>query len=299
MRDSFDGVVAFVTAAETGSFAAAALRLNLTRSAIAKAVSRLEARLDVTLFHRTTRSLGLTPQGHVYFERCRLALSEIRSAETAINSGRHEAVGRLRASVPALYGRRHVAPILTALAQQHPKLELEISFSDRTVDLVQDGFDIAIRNGPVVAQDGVMTRRVAYQPIHVFAAPQVLEDYPAGLSVAELPLELCLSYAVAGSVRPWIFPAGGGGTSEILPRSRLRFDDLEAIADAAAAGLGLAWLPRWLVEDKIASGSLLVVPGDLPPLILESRVLWLRSRHLPLNIRLAIDALAAQLPSMI
>ena len=143
------GVDAFVAAVETGSFSAAAERLNLTRSAVAKTVARMETRLGARLFHRTTRSLAVTEDGQAYYERCRRAIEEMRAGEAELDSGRREATGRLRVSAPVLFGRRCVAPILARLAARHSKLELELSFSDRLVDLVEDGFDLAIRNSPL------------------------------------------------------------------------------------------------------------------------------------------------------
>lgn len=147
MSEMMDGVEVFVAAVEAGSFAAAAVRLHLTRSAVAKTIGRMETRLDVRLFHRTTRSLALTEDGQGYYERCVRALDELRAGKAALDSGRNEAAGRLRVSVPVLFGRRCVAPVLTQLAAEHPKLELDLSFSDRPVDLIEDGFDLAIRNG--------------------------------------------------------------------------------------------------------------------------------------------------------
>ncbi len=138
----------FVAAVEAGGFSAAAARLNLSRSAVGKTIARLEGRLGVRLFHRTTRSLTLTEDGQAFFEHCRRALNEVQAARTMLDSGRREAAGRLRVSVPVLFGRQCVAPVLIRLTEDHPKLELDINFSDRLVDVVEDGFDLAVRNGP-------------------------------------------------------------------------------------------------------------------------------------------------------
>jgi DNA-binding transcriptional LysR family regulator len=162
VSDRLNGVSVFVEAVEAGGFSAAALRLNLSRSAVGKTIARLEGRLGVRLFHRTTRSQSLTDDGQAFYERCLRALEEIRAGEAMLESGQQEATGRLRVSMPVQFGRRCVAPILSHLAEKHPRLELDLNFSDRLVDLLEDGFDLAIRTGPLDQSAGLMTRRIAY-----------------------------------------------------------------------------------------------------------------------------------------
>ena len=141
----------FVAAAEAGGFATAAARLHLSRSAVGKAVARLEGRLGTRLFHRTTRVLALTEDGAAFLDHGRRALAELQAGRAMLESGRREASGRLRVSMPVLFGRQCVAPVLIRLADAHPKLELDLNFSDRSADLVEDGFDLAIRNGALQA----------------------------------------------------------------------------------------------------------------------------------------------------
>ena len=292
-----NGVDVFVTAAETGSFSAAAEKLHLTRSAVAKAVARVEGRLGVRLFHRTTRSQVLTDDGQVYFERCVRALEELKAGEATLESGRHQAAGRLRVSVPVLFGRRCVAPVLARLAAGHPALELDLSFSDRPVDLAEDGFDLAIRNGEVGDGAGLMTRTISLQRMTVFASPAYLAACGAPGTLADLARHRAITYGRAGRIRAWQFPVGANGAPvEATPPSRLRFDDLEAIADAIEAGHGLAWLPCWLIRDRVRAGTLVPLLEDIPPMVFRTHALWPRTPHLPLRVRLAIDALAAELP---
>src|ERR1700730_11614079 len=170
MSDRLTGVSVFVEAVEAGGFSAAALRLNLSRSAVGKTIARLETRLGTRLFYRTTRSQNLTEDGHAFYERCLRALDEIRMGEAMLDSGRREVVGRLRVSMPVLFGRHCVAPLLTDLARRHPKLELDLDFSDRLVDLMEDGFDLAVRNGAPGEGAGLMVRRLAYQRMTVCAS---------------------------------------------------------------------------------------------------------------------------------
>ena len=156
MRDRFDGVQLFVEVVDAGGFAKAGERLSLTRSAVGKAIARLEERLGVQLFQRTTRNQCLTEDGQQYYERCLRAIEEMRAAETMLENGRREVVGKLRVTLPTLFGRYCVAPILRSYARAHPKLELELNFSDRQVDVIAEGFDLAVRNG--VAGTGTTLR---------------------------------------------------------------------------------------------------------------------------------------------
>jgi DNA-binding transcriptional LysR family regulator len=296
MGDLLGGVDIFVVAVEAGSFSAAAERLHLTRSAVAKAIARMEFRLGVRLFHRTTRTQSLTENGQVYYERCVRALDELKAGEAALESSRREIAGRLRVSAPVLFGRRCVAPALARLVAEHPALELDISFSDRLVDLVEDGFDLALRNGEIGDGAGLMTRIVGLQRMAVCTSPAYLAEHGRPTAVEDLAQHHAITYARAGRFRSWRFPVEGGTPIDIAPPSRLCLDDLEAIADAAEAGHGLAWLPCWLIRDRVHKGLLVLVLEDLPRLVSPTHALWPQSSHLPLRVRMAIDTLAAELP---
>lgn len=286
----------FVAAVEAGGFAAAAARLHLSRSAVGKTIARLESRLGVRLLHRTTRSLTLTEDGQAFFEHCRRALNEIQAARTMLDTGRREAAGRLRVSVPVLFGRQCVAPVLIRLTEDHPKLELDLNFSDRLVDVVEDGFDLAVRNGPLQNWPGLTGRRVAYQHMRVCASPRYVEEHGVPRDLHALSGHRAVLYGRPGRIKPWLFPQPGGVLAETTPPSRLTFDDLGTIRDAAVGGHGLAWLPCWLVRDDLAAGRLVTVLGHLPSHAFDSHLLWPQTPHLPMRVRLAIDALAAALP---
>ena len=301
MSDALNGISVFVTAAETGSFSTAAARLHLSRSAVGKTIARLEARLGVRLFHRTTRAQSLTEDGQAYFEHCLRALDALRAGGQMLDSGRREASGRLRVTAPMLFGRRCVVPILTRLAAQHPKLELEINLTDHVMDLVEDRFDLAIRNGR--PDGGAMTgtglglkrRRIALQRMTVCAAPAYLEQHGAPLELEDLKQHQTVVYGRDGRVKPWVFPRDGSEPVQIVPPHRMRFDDMGSIADAAVEGLGIAWLPCWLIRDAVRGGQLVPLLGDQPRQVFESYALWPDTPHLPLRVRLAIDALASEL----
>ncbi len=297
MNDRLNGVAVFVEAVEAASFSAAAQRLNLSRSAVGKTIARLEERLGARLFHRTTRSQTVTEDGQAFYERCLRALEELREGEAMLESGRKEVAGRLRVSMPVLFGRRCVAPILLKLASEHPKLELDLNFTDSRVDILEDGFDLAIRNGPLGEWPGLMARRLAYQRMTVCASPDYLRVHGMPGTREELRDHHAILYARSGYIRSWLFPVDGGPDTEILPSSRMRFDDLEMIADAGVSGLGLVWLPCWLVRDRLRDGSLVRLFAGERRLSFDCHAVWPQTPHLPLRVRLAIDALAADLPA--
>ena len=297
MTDRLSGIREFVTVVETGSFAAAAARLNLSRSAVGKAVARLEARLGARLCHRTTRVLTLTEDGLLFYERCVRALRQLEEAELAVESGRAEPLGKVRVTVPVVFGRHCVAPVLYDVASRHPGLVLEIGFTDRPVDLVEEGYDLAVRNGSLPDDPGLMTRTLARQRMVVCASPAYLEKHGRPRSLAELPSHQAIDYARPQYTRSWLFPDGPSGTAEIAMNGRIRLDDLEAMCDAAAAGLGLAWLPCWLIRSRVAKGELVRL-DYLPKSEFNSSALWPRTPFLPSRVRVLIDALAARLPGM-
>lgn len=296
--EQLKGISIFVETVDAGGFSAAAERLHLTRSAVGKTIARLEQRLGVRLFNRTTRAQSLTDEGRFFYERCLRAVEEIRIGEALLESGRREVRGRLRVSMPVLFGRHCAAPILARLLDDHPDLELDLSFSDRVIDLLEDGFDLAIRNGPLKDNPDLMARTIARQSMTVCASPAYLEKHGLPRTLEDIARHQGIVYRRGDQDKAWIFPAAGGAMREVLPKSRLRLDDLASIADAAVEGRGLAWLTCWLVKDRVASGELVRVLTDIPPSIFEAHAVWPRSPVMLPKVRLAIDTLAANLPRL-
>jgi DNA-binding transcriptional LysR family regulator len=299
VNERLNGVGVFVAVVEAGSFAVAAQRLGVTRSAVAKTIARLEQRLKVRLFNRTTRKQSLTDDGHAYYERCVRALAELEAAEECFESGRTAPAGKLRVTVPVLFGRHCVAPILRALGERHPELQLEISFNDRVVDLVEEGFDLAVRFGTLPDSSQLVARRLGMQRMGICASPEYLARHGRPSSASELNGHLRIAYLSAGRAAAWRVYGDDG--EELLPQVRIRlgFDDLQAIADAAIAGAGLAWLPCWMMSPEVKAGRLeVVVSGDRLPGT-EIHAVWRRMTHLPMKVRVAVDALVSEIPNML
>jgi len=298
MTDTLKDIPVFVASVEAGSFAQAAVRLHLSRSAVGKSIARLEERLGVRLFHRTTRSQRLTDNGALFYERCLRALEEIRGAESQLETGKHQVSGRLRVAVPVLFGRQCIAPLLIELAQEHPGLELEMSFSDRVVDLVEEGFDMAVRNGALADSSVLVARRLGEHRMVLCAAPDYLFKNGQPQSVDDLRQHTAINYTRAGRVLPWQLMDYDGTSRTFIPRSSLNMDDLQAICDAALAGHGIAWLPCWMVIKEIHQGNLVPLFKQAPDVRFDVHAGWQQTPHLPLRVRIAIDMLVKRLPAV-
>ena len=299
MNERLNGVAVFVAVVEAGSFALAAQRLAVTRSAVAKTIARVEQRLRVRLFNRTTRKQSLTDDGHAYYERCVRALAELEAAEQCFESGRREPAGKLRVTVPVLFGRRCIAPVLLELSRRHRDLQLEVSFSDRVVDLVEEGFDLAVRVGGLPDSSQLVARRLGMQRMGICAAPEYLSRNGRPANARELNGHAGIAYVSSGRSVPWRVHGDDGSVVEPQVSVRLGFDDLQAIADAAIAGAGLAWLPCWMMGPEIRSGRLEMIMSGDQVLGTEIHAVWPRMRHLPLKLRVAIDALASEVPKVL
>ncbi|MBJ2284286.1 LysR family transcriptional regulator [Pseudomonas sp. MF6755] len=281
----FDGVELFLQIVESGNLTEAAERLNLTRSAVGKGLARLEARLGTRLLQRSTRRQRLTEGGQAYYEHCLRALAELEAAESVLESGRQQPRGRLRASVPLAFGHHYAAPALWGLMDRYPELEIEICFSDRMIDLAQEGFDLAVRIGPLPDTDRLSARRLGQQVMGLAASPAYVQRRGSIESIEDLATHRGIAYR--------------SNTTAHHSRlaSPLVLDDLQAVADAAIAGVGLAWLPSWLIAHYALRGQLQAVLPSYREQPAPIHVIWPTAAHMPAKTRCAIDALVAATPS--
>lgn len=297
--DRLTSMAVFVRAVDLGSFAAAADALEMSAPMVGKHVRFLEERLGAQLLMRSTRRQSLTEAGRIYYERCRALLADAEAADILAAGEVAEPRGRLRVALPVHFGRRCVAPVLLDLAQRYPQLELDLRFSDRLTDLAEEQIDLAIRTGEPQSRDGIIARRIGRQRMVVCAAPAYLEEHGRPTNIEELDRHQILVYHRSGRINPWLFPREGQEPAEFMPNSRLRFDDLAAIADAAIRGMGVAWLPYWLVWEVIEGGALeALLPGQ-PGFLYDVHATWLQTAQLPRKVRLAIDALVEVMPGLV
>jgi len=285
------GIAAFVHAVETGSFTAAAIRMGVSKSATGKSVGLLEERLGVRLLDRTTRRLNPTAEGRVYYQSCLRVLEELDSAETLLAARKQAVSGILRVNLPVSFGQRCVMPVLRDVARDNPDLQLDISFADRRVDLVEEGVDLAVRLGDPGDLASIIGRRLGAEHSILCAAPAYLDRYGRPVRVDELSDHDCLAFAKDGQPLPWAAVTLEGNVRTFVVSPRHTISHGEALKDATVSGMGVAYLPTWLAGDDIRSGRLEVIPIRTPAEDLPITALWPRSRDLAPKVRAAVNAL--------
>ena len=297
--DALGAIAAFVQAVQSGNFSVAAQRLHLSRSAVGKAVARLEEQLGVPLFQRTTRSQKLTAEGELFYQRCLRILAELEGAEDELAGDRQTPRGRLRLSMPVLLGQRCLAPILLELAERWPDLRLELSFNDRKVDLLEEGIDLAIRSGSLDDTPGLRARPLGEHLMVVCAAPAWLARHGTPHTLEQLAELPAILYGRSVQGASWVFQDAKGAFHEIRPPVRLLLDDLDAMRLAACRGLGVTRLPNWLVDTALRSGQLvaLTFAERAQPIVLHA--IWPDTRHLPYRVRLVLEELVERLPPLL
>jgi DNA-binding transcriptional LysR family regulator len=267
--------------------------LNVSKSAIAKSVSRLEERLHTRLLNRTTRSLSLTPEGQLFYQSCVKVLDELDHAAAVLASRLQKVSGRLRVSLPLSFGRVRIMPILWDLAELHPGLDLDVDFTDRRVDLIEEGIDLVVRIGELGDQATLMTRKLATNNIVMVAAPTYLTKYGRPMSADDLNAHQCLAYGSQGRSASWPIRSQSGEISRIIVQQRHSVSHGEALREAVANGMGIAVLSTWLVAEDVRSGALELLLYSDPIPVAPIHVIWPKSRDLAPKLRAAVDALVA------
>lgn len=280
----------FIAVVEAGSFTGAARRLGRSKASVSRQIRALEERLGVALLHRTTRSMSLTDAGAAFHERASAALDDLEEAVAAVGSLHGSPSGRLRVSLPIAYGLRVVAPVLLELTGEHPSLDLDLAFSDRYVDLVGEGFDLAVRIGHL-ADSSLIARRLAATRMVVCASPAYLDSRSAVRTPSDLLEHECLLYAQQVGGVAWRF--AGGETLNV--RGRLRSDSGDALLQAALRGCGIAQLPDFYLDEALAEGRLVPLLERFEVEPLGVWAVYPHRRHLSLKVRLAVDRLVAAL----
>ncbi|TKI06506.1 LysR family transcriptional regulator [Martelella alba] len=288
-------MAAFVHTVETGSFTAAAVRMGVSKSATGKHVARLEQRLGVKLLNRTTRSISLTEEGKLYYRSCLNVMDELNEAESLLAARRQVVSGTLRISLPISYGRLCVMPVLAMLSAEHPELRLEMTFTDRRVDLIEENIDLAIRLGDTGNAASLSGRMLTRQRSVICASPAYLHRHGLPGSAKELLAHDCLGFSREGRVLPWKVLDEDGGITVFEPIIRHIVSHGEALRDAAVSGMGIAFLSTWLAGDDIRKGHLRIIPLATPEYDAPISALWPVSRHLSPRIRVVVDKLYAVL----
>lgn len=290
--DRLDAIEAFVKVGELGSFSAAAKRLGSSKSVVSKQIAALEDRLGAKLFHRTTRALSLTEAGAVFLERARTILAELGAAESAVTHLTGELQGTLRVNAPLSFGIRHVSPAIAPFLAEHPNLHLELDLTDRFVDLVEEGYDLALRIG-ALADSSLIARKLAPVNRLLCASPEYLERAGVPRMPQDLAKHACLSYRQERRSSPWLLDNGETNIS-VNVTGPLASNNGDALLEAARAGAGIVDLPTFYTCDDIRAARLItVLPGWTPPKLALYAV-YAPNRHLSLKVRSFIDFFAAR-----
>jgi DNA-binding transcriptional LysR family regulator len=289
------GIDVFVAVVDAGSFTAASERLNLTNSAVGKAIARLESRLGVQLLARTTRKLSLTDAGEAFYRTCMQVLGDLEDAEHLLKAEDSSPVGRLRLDMPATYGKLKVMPLVFDFLKHYPAVQPQISFTDRFVDLVESSIDIAVRIGGSDTWPVPIGYRYLGHERRVFCcAPAYLAkfgDIPDTLDV--LPdLDPLLYGRADGSPAPWFIQRDAGPLQHCFPTARLILGDAEVHVEALVRGLGVAQLPTWVIEAHLQRGELVEILPSFAVKGLPLYLLWLRSRQAVPKVDMMLEHLA-------
>lgn len=282
----------FVAVMETGSFARAAARLGASSGQASKLVTRLERELGARLLNRTTRALSPTEVGQAYFERIKLVLEDLAALDESVRNRSGEASGRLRLTAPMSFGTVQLAPALIAFACKYPLIDLDVSFSDRVVNLVDEGFDAGVRIGNP-SDSSLVARRLCSARVVIAASPEYLKKHGEPEAPHDLSAHECVLDTNFRDPTAWRFRHPRTEAPIVVDvRGRLRFSSAEACLDAAEQGLGIARIPSFMAGPRFGAGRLQPLLTPFEDLPLSIHVIYPPGRHLALKVRVLVDYLA-------
>ncbi|MDT3735740.1 MAG: LysR family transcriptional regulator [Denitratisoma sp.] len=288
MRD-LNLMAVFAHVAETGSFSAAARRLGMSRSAVSKAVAKLEKELGARLLNRSTRHLSMTEVGAAYVEHCSRILDEAVRAEQVVDHLHAQPRGVLKVAASVAFGTLHVAPALADFLGRYPELDIDMTITDRAIDMAEEGCDVVVR----VARDlppNLVARRLAPVRRKLCATPAYFGKHGVPRIPQDLARHNCLDYTHSGEQGLWRF-TGPEGDIAVPVSGRLRINDDEALSQAVLGGLGLALLPTFIIGKDLQAGRLRAALSEYIPVERHVYALYLPTRHLPAKVRAFIDFL--------
>lgn len=287
--DKFHEMRVFVAVVDCGSFVRAAEVLDASKTAVSRLVGDLEARLGVRLLHRTTRKLSLTPEGQVFHERCTHLLQDLDAAEAELSAQSAEAIGQLRVNVPTTFGLLHLAPLWPVFLARHPKVTLEVTFADRMVDLVDEGYDIAVRIAQLQPST-LVSRPLASTRLVLCASPRYLRQHGTPTQPADLASHAVIAYSLLATGDHWGF-TGPQGPMTVKVAPRMRTNSGDTCCTAALQHLGIVLQPDFLVGPHLQSGALVEVMPDYRAIELGIQVVYPSRKHVSPKVRALIDFL--------
>lgn len=281
-------IAVFVQVVDKGSFTAAAEHLALSKSVVSKYVTRLEEHLDVRLLNRTTRRLSLTEAGQILYERSLRALNEIQAAEAEVSKLHDTPRGRLKINVPMSFGIRHIAPALAVFAQRYPELTIDMRLDDRQVDLIEEGFDLAIRIAEL-PDSSLVARRLSSCRHVVCASPAYLEKHGEPQLPEQLSQHAVLNYQYQASPNQWHFIAPDGRPVSVPVRGVVTMNNSLALLEAAKAGAGILLTPSFVAGEDIKQGNLQPLLTNYRAKELSIYAIYPERRHLLPKVKVFVD----------
>jgi LysR family transcriptional regulator for bpeEF and oprC len=285
----------FVKVAERRSFAQASRELGITQSGVSNAVARLEERLGVRLLARTTRRVNLTEDGAAFLDRCQRILGELEEAEAVLGRARATPTGRLRVDMPVSFGSLKIVPMLGAFRAAYPDITLALSFTDRLVDLVEEGIDVAVRMG-ALQDSSLIARRLTQTQFRVYGAPAYFAKHGRPRTPEDLSQHNCIAYTRRETrlIREWRFRRGDAALT-MTPRGNMTFTDGQAVCAAACAGYGLVQMHDYYADVPIAAGALERVLRHFEPAADSISLVYPPTRHLSPKVRVFVDFLTTKI----
>ena len=289
--DRFEDMQTFVAVVESGSFTAAADRLDTAKSAVSRRVSALEERLGVQLLRRTTRRLNLTDSGRSFYEHSARILADLEEAESALAQEHGELRGMLRIALPLSFGLRHMSEPIAEFSRQHPHVEFDLDLNDRRIDLVEEGIDLALRIGNL-EDSSLIARRLFDVRTVVCGSPAYFAEHGVPQSPEDLPQHQCLVYGNLKDPGKWVCRDADGATHKIRVEPAMTASSGDFLCEAAVQGLGIAMQPTFIAGDPIRRGDLVPVMTDYQWPVTPAWVAYPPTRHLSFRVRQFIDFLA-------
>ena len=292
--DRLTALNVFRHAVELGSFAAASRHLGLSPAAISKNVSELEAHLAVRLLNRTTRRMSLTEAGELYYDRVVQVLDDLEDADGALGPMQQVPKGLLRVSAPMTLTLARLSSAMPTFLSRYPEISLDLRMDDRRVNIVEDGFDIAIRASDRLEDSSLVARKLMSMPHVVCAAPSYLDRHGAPLSPGDLEDHTCIQFTLSGHADEWTFSKADASASVPID-GRYKATSSLAVRDALVAGFGLSLIPRLYVAENIAQGRLRTVLDDWSPVETSVYAVYPSRRHVVAKVRAFLDFLVEEL----
>lgn len=291
----WQGISEFTAVAESGNFTQAAKKLLISTAQVSRQVSELEQRLNTKLFYRTTRKVTLTEEGQLFYQQCRQILDGLDNAERSLTNLQSTPQGKIKISAPVTYGERHIIPLVNQFLMRYPQIEVQVQLSNQRIDLIEEGYDLAVRLGQL-DDSSLIAKRISSRQHFVCASPHYIQQHDKPASISELKQHNCL----LGSADFWAFSEKSSNNQQMANKNirvngSLRCNSGLGLVDAALNGIGIVQLPDYYLQQHIEEGRLKVLLSEFQR---EEEGIWAlypQSKYLANKVRLLIDFLSENL----